>query len=565
MTTRLGNFALVLHTHLPYVLRHGRWPHGTEWLCEAAASCYLPILDLFERLLGEGLAPRATVNISPVLAEQLAHEEFRSEMERFLEQRTRACAEDRASFSRAGYKAGVELAEYWREFFERAAASFAKGSLLDRFRKLADAGAIELVTCAATHGYLPLLLRDESVDLQVAQAIRTHIRHFGRAPRGIWLPECAYRPRYAWTPPAGAGPRLPSRVRPGVEEILAKHDLRYFFVDTHLVAAGEPLAVYRDFFPSLGRLRGLEERFPSAQRSRSPYRPYLVASRGGEGLAAALVRDPRTTVQVWSRDQGYPGDGSYLEFHKRHFPGGNRYWRVTSPRTDLGAKEPYDPAAARERAEGHARHFVWLLGEVLQGAVERTFGVPLLVSPYDTELFGHWWFEGPLFLEHVFRHLADSGIEAVTASRALEEHPPSDVVALSEGSWGEGGDHRVWLNGDTRWIWDRIYDAEEELAQLAASTPAQGEAGRFLLLAGRELLILQASDWPFLITTGSARDYAERRFSVHYADFKRLADLARRAGAGEGASPVDAAFVEALEKRDDLFRDLDLAPFRPAG
>ncbi|MGH7150039.1 MAG: DUF1957 domain-containing protein, partial [Planctomycetota bacterium] len=115
MTERLGNFALVLHTHLPYVLRHGRWPHGTEWLCEAAVSCYLPILDLFERLLGEGLAPRATVNISPVLAEQLAHEEFRSEMGRFLEQRARACAEDRANFSRAGHAAGVELAEFWRE------------------------------------------------------------------------------------------------------------------------------------------------------------------------------------------------------------------------------------------------------------------------------------------------------------------------------------------------------------------------------------------------------------------------------------------------------------------
>ncbi|HET6201466.1 MAG TPA: 1,4-alpha-glucan branching protein domain-containing protein [Planctomycetota bacterium] len=559
MSGKVGNFALVLHTHLPYMLRHGRWPHGTEWLCEAAASCYLPLLDLLERLRGEEVAVRATVSVSPVLAEQLAHPEFRREMEGFLEQRLRACAEDRANFVRAGDAAGVGLADFWKRTFEGAAASFAKGSLLGRFRALADAGAIELITCGATHGYLPLLLRDESVELQVAQAVRTHARHFGKAPRGIWLPECAYRPRYAWTPPAGAGPPRPARVRLGVEEVLAKHALGFFFADSHLVAAGEPLAVYRDFFPTLGRLRGVEERFPSPRRARSPYRPYFAASRGGGGRAAVLVRDPRTTLQVWSREHGYPGDGAYLEFHKRHFPGGHRYWRVTSPRTDLGAKEPYSPARARERAEEHARHFVWLVGEVLSGAKGEISSPPLLVSPYDTELFGHWWFEGPLFLEHVFRHLADSGVEAVTASRALEESPPAEVVALSEGSWGEGGDHRVWLNADTRWIWDRIYDAEDELASLAGL--AAGPARDLVQLAGRELLVLQASDWPFLVTTGSARDYAERRFSVHYADFKRLADLARRAAAGERLSPVDATFVEAVEGRDDLFRDLDLAPY----
>src|SRR5262249_44070484 len=157
----------------------------------------------------------------------------------------------------------------------------------------------------------------------VAQAVRTHERHFGRRPPGIWLPECAYRPRYAWTPPAGGGAKLPPRMRPGVEEVLAKHDLRFFFVDTHLLAAGEPLAVYRDFFPPLGRLRGEGERFPTAPRTRSPYRTYAVASRGGEGSASVLVRDPRTTLQVWSREHGYPGDGAYLEFHKRHFPGGH--------------------------------------------------------------------------------------------------------------------------------------------------------------------------------------------------------------------------------------------------
>jgi len=563
MRAESGGFVLVLHTHLPWVLHHGRTPHGTDWICEAAVTSYSRILDAFERLAREGVRVRATFSVTPVLAEQLAHAEFQEEVSRFLENRTRTAASDAESFASRGEGAAAEIARMWRAFFEEASRSLGGGAarIVDRLRSLADEGVVELVTSAATHGYLPLLSRDESVDLQVAQAVRVHRRRFGRESRGFWLPECAYRPAYTWRPPAGVGPSSTPRRRTSLGETLARHRLEFFFADTHLLSAGEPLSLYHEMFPNLERLRGEAERFPAPRGDRSPYRIYRTKVGAGDATLSVLTRDPRTTNQVWSRSKGYPGDGAYLDFHKRHEPSGHRYWSVTAPSVAMARKAPYEPGRARERAEEHARHFVWLLGETMREARERD-PAPVVNALFDTELFGHWWFEGPLFLEHVFRNLDAAAIECWTASEAIERQPPEEEVQVAEGSWGEGGDHRLWLNDETRWVWDRTYDAEEELGRLARSLGASppAEAGRLLRLAARELLVLQSSDWSFLITSKAARDYAERRFAVHYADLKRLADLARREAGGDPMSAADRAFVEGVVQRDDLFDDLDPAP-----
>jgi 1,4-alpha-glucan branching enzyme len=561
-----GGIVLVLHTHLPWVLHHGRTPHGTDWICEAAVTSYARILEAFERLASEGVRVRATVSVTPVLAEQLAHPAFEEELGRFLERRVRSAAEDGEAFASRGERAISGIAGAWRTFFEEAGRSLAKGAgrILERLRTLASEGTVELVTSAATHGYLPLLGRDESVELQIAQAVRTHRRRFDRSPRGFWLPECAYRPAYVWTRPAGVGPPANPRRRPSLGEALVRHEVSYFFADAHLLAAGEPLSLYHELFPNLGRLRGEAERIPAPRGSRSPYSPYAMRVGSSGAKLAVLARDPRTTNQVWSRSKGYPGDGAYLDFHKRHESSGHRYWSVTSPSVALESKALYDLPRARERAEEHARHFVWLLGQTIREARDPT---PVVNALFDTELFGHWWFEGPWFLEHVFRNLVAAGIDCWTASEALERRPPSEEIQVTEGSWGEGGDHRLWLNDETRWIWDRIYDAEEEIARLATSLGvfAAAEPQRLLRLAARELLVLQSSDWPFLITSGTARDYAERRFAVHYADLKRLADLARREAGGDSMTAAERAFAEAVALRDDLFEDLDPTPFVAGG
>ncbi len=560
----VAGFALVLHTHLPFVLNHGRWPHGSDWLNEATIECYLPLLDVARRLVASGISPRWTINISPVLAEQLASSAFQKEFEFFIGTRLRYVEDNRTYFRQQGQDELVVLTRYWEEYFERMGGLLRGlgGDLLGAFAELGAAGHLEIITCAATHGYLPLLSRDESIRLQLRTAVESHRRHFGRRPRGIWLPECAYRPRYEWKPPV-AGSSARRGLRPGIEELLAEYGLEFFVVDTHLVRSGTPLSAYRDFFPALAALPRERPVMRTARTAKaaSPYRPYRVASRGGTGSAVALVRDPKTTVQVWSRDQGYPGEPQYLEFHKKHFPGGFRYWRVTGSGVDLGDKQLYSPAAAAERVESHADHFVHLVQRTLAEAAAEGGGYPpVVVSPYDAELFGHWWFEGPAFLEAVARRLATNGVRPVTLAEVIDAGVPGEVMTLQEGSWGEGGDHRVWLNRQTEWTWDRVYDAEQALVEhLGRAADGSALQRRVLAQACREALLLQASDWQFLITSQSARDYAERRFAEHYAEFKRLLELSDKLTRTGALGPDEEEALRRLEREDFLFPDLDPA------
>jgi len=553
-------FSLVLHTHLPMVVNHGRWPHGSDWLNEATFECYLPLLETAHRLVAEGISPKWTINLSPVLVEQLASPEFQKELVFYYQNVRRACGESRAHFQREGNTAIVQLTYFWEEFYERMWELHRRigGDIPGTFSDLQRAGHLEIITCAATHGYLPLLSTDESIHLQLRTAVESHKRHFGQAPRGIWLPECAYRPRYEWTPPAGPDRGSRRGVRPGIEEMLAAHNLEYFVADSHLVAAGEPVFLYRDYIPLREPMRDVSPAPLPVSAKRSPYAPYRVASRGGTGSAVAFIRDPRTTLQVWSREQGYPGEFQFLEFHKKHHPGGLRFWRITDSANDLGSKQVYDPKIAAEKIGLQASHFVGLVKETVEQASKGRQG--LVCSPYDSELFGHWWFEGPLWLEQIGREMAKNGVRPMTLGEAIKAVPPQGPLQLPEGSWGEGGDHRVWLNSNTEWTWDRVYSAEREwVEQLRQGDGGNPELKRVLAQASRELLLLEASDWQFLITTGSARDYAERRVAEHYADFKRLSEMAHTVRGGNPLSTEAAETLHRLEREDFIFPDLDPA------
>ncbi|HLQ63847.1 MAG TPA: 1,4-alpha-glucan branching protein domain-containing protein [bacterium] len=552
----IGYFALVLHSHLPFVIGHGKWPHGSDWLMEVAVGCYLPLLDAATALTASGISPHMTIDISPVLAEQLASAAFRTEFDDYLRARIQSARENRTEFEAAGRGDLANLATGWERLYRDRLEQFERlnGDLLGRFRHLADEGHLTLITCAATHGYLPLLSREESVDLQLRVAVATHQRHFGRPPGGIWLPECGYRPRYEWTPPVGPHKGRVHLRRRGIEEFLAQFGIKFFITDTHLMRGGSPLSAYRDYYPALHLVPGPQP--PSYRPDRSPYRPYLIASRGGGGSAAAFVRDPETTLQVWSRERGYPGDGWYLEFHKKHFPGGLRYWRVTEAKTDLGAKLPYDPTRAQEQTRAHAEHFTDLLHRVLAAAPDGPQAI--VCSPYDTELFGHWWFEGPRWLQEVFARLPQAGIVPQDCVTALQARPPQETTTLLEGSWGEGGDHRVWLNHETEWTWERVYGAEDEFWTLAKQPNMRAsESGRRLLSQlARELLLLQASDWQFLITTWAARDYAEARVAEHYATFTRLAQMLHHVASGGTMPAGDEEFLAAREAQNFVFPDV---------
>jgi 1,4-alpha-glucan branching enzyme len=556
---------IVLHAHLPWVVGHGRWPHGTDWLCEAAVETYLPLWRiLFELGRGKPLV-RLTVGLSPILCEQLASRGFREELVTYLDLKQEAAARDAMEFRAAGLTGRERMAQRWGAYFEAAERELASlgWNLVSAFRALEERGTVEVVTCAATHAYLPLLGRQSSIRAQIRAGKEAHRRHFGREPRGIWLPECAYRPSGPWYPAVG---NAPPSYRPGLEDFIASAGLRYFVVDTHLVA-GSPESALSSYLQQMVSSDEEDSPFTAPPRppasqpalaGATPYEPYLV------GSVHAFARDPRTSKLVWSAREGYPGAASYLEFHKRHHPGGLRYWSVTNHSADLGAKEDYDEQRARQQALADAEHFVSIV-EGLAREIRKELEAPTIVAPYDAELFGHWWFEGPIFLERVLTLLADSeeiGLE--TLGSALEQRPATHELRLPEGSWGQGGGHDVWLNSGTRFVWRLIYEAEQKFETLVrARVDRAGRLeSRVLRQLARTLLLLEASDWPFLVTSRTAHDYAELRVLEHHEAFNRLYAMARHLGNGGAPSARDLDALEALEATDAVFPEADPAWWR---
>lgn len=551
----VGRFLLCLHSHMPYVLSHGKSPHGTDWINESAAECYLPLLHALDRLQTEGIKPRWTVNITPILAEQLADESFKNEFEDYCQAKIDAAIADQKQFEREGPLWMQGLAAFWQRQYTRALVEFKHKwgrSIVDGFKYFQDTGAIEIITCCATHGYLPLLGTDESASAQVKLGVQTYQKHFGKHPRGIWLPECAYRPRYDWKAPVGqAETPWP---RKGVEELLAENDIEYFFVDSHMIRGGEPLGTYAANFPQLAELFARSKKnFQDQIGYRSEYEHYELPNG-----VICMSRDPETTVKVWSGDSGYPGDEHYLEFHKQLYPGRLRYWRISQQKRDLGQKQPYDPYAAFDRIQGHAEDLV----RTIKGTLARYRGVSdrtgTLVAMYDTELFGHWWWEGPEFLYEVARQMHhDPEIECVSGGDLIDEDPPRHSITLPEGSWGEGGYHYIWINDGNLWTWEQLYPCERKLRQLVRDH-REGPAKEVIEQAARELLLAEASDWQFLISTFSARDYAEVRFKDHIDRFTRLAEIADRVATGGVLEPSEEKFLADCKLKDAPFQDLDL-------
>jgi 1,4-alpha-glucan branching enzyme len=681
-----------LHSHLPYVVNHGTWPHGMEWLHEAAAETYLPLLRAFRRLEKDGLALRANINFTPILLEQLAHPVFRKEFVAYVERKIAAAREDEAFFTQTNEPHFAETARFWQDYYQQALDDFNElgGDIVGGFKYFDEKGYIELITCGATHGYFPLLGTDESIYAQVELAVRTHKRHIGKQPRGIWVPEAGYRPAGVWQAPmpeAGSTEPWPPFYRHGVEEFLAFGNIDFFFVDTHLIEESTKFTPYELM---AGEPHAMEEldKIEAGLPHRTFYQPYFVDGPDSRRHpVTAFPRDPRTGIQVWSGDAGYPGDGLYLDFHKKRWPGGHRYWQVTGSKVDMAFKTPYFPKDAAARTRGHAEHYVSLVYDALKAG----FGdnkPPILCSPFDAELFGHWWFEGPLFLEQIVRVIAEGGadfpVQLTSGSEYLDKFGTAGFMSLPEGSWGKNGTNEVWLNPDTSWTWPHIYAAEHAVRDIATagkwregypegfdfaslSTPPPvimtskafqkdliaaepveendaalvdgaartaasaseavtgehpavlaAEAGTTYgatarsggtatavapvhqvptkeqtdaakkrldgaearaLVAGvgtarsattteslglrivkqlcRELLLMESSDWQFLITTQAARDYAEERFVVHTDQFNQLLAIWKAFEANGSISEEQTKQLAYLEDRDSVFPDVD--------
>jgi 1,4-alpha-glucan branching enzyme len=571
----LGQFTFVLHSHLPYVLHHGKWPFGSDWLCEAAAECYIPLLGLLDRLTEQNARVRISMDFSPILLEQLADPDFQEIFSDYCNERIELAKKDIEYFNHTKELEYLPLAEYWIEYYSSALRAFKNWYDCDlnaAFKRHSDAGRLDAMTCAATHGYLPLLLDDANVRAQIRLAIATHQKYFGKKPRGIWLPECAYRPRYNWTPPVDSERFSTYKTeRAGIEEILSELGIEYFIVEGTLTKGGATMGTYNHIFADRHHFIRHDEEWKQFQlrheihSDRSLAEVYGVKStfRKLKGIQPVVFsRDRVTAEQVWSAENGYPGDPQYLEFHKKHHNSGLRYWRISDSKT-LEDKELYDPAATDGRLNAHADHFISLIYKNLKRHLLQTGTEGIVCSPFDTELFGHWWFEGPAFIEKIIEKLqTNPDITLTNCADSIDDRKrPYEVIALPEGSWGEGGGHYVWLNQKVAWMWEEIYALEDRFLQDIKSYHSQSASAfltKVLKQAARELLLLESSDWQFLITTSSAADYSERRFKKHGKRLAKLLDIVEKLLAGKKAKPKEKDYLKKVLKTDHSFDEIDL-------
>ena len=608
-----GAFTFVLHSHLPYVRENGTWPHGEEWLYEAMAETYLPLLDVLADLAAGGIRGGLTIGLTPILCEQLADALVVERSAAYLADRAQRAVRDQERFTQAARSGRLPTTEGGIGFargggtiepdtaraFARLAAWYAQryGELADAlderwgrdvvgaFGRFQDDGVVEIATSAATHGYLPLLARDSSIRGQIREGVRSYERFFGRSPRAIWLPECAYRPAVPEGTPLEAeradlaGSR---RMRPGLEAFLEEAGLGVFFVESQMLEGGPATSATRGEligpYGAVRRRRDAPVPRDEPPRPATTYEAYWVR----DSDVAVMGRNERTGLQVWSGTVGYPGDYAYREFHKKDDVSGLQYWKISGAGIDLGDKALWDPDVAFARVREHAGHYAWLVHELVADQRRRGLERPLVASAYDTELFGHWWFEGVAWIGEVVRYLAaDPDVELTTAGGFVDAHPPTHAVELPEGSWGVGGTHYTWWNDQTAWFWPEIHATESRLEALCArelDEPAEDAAATsadvatagttddrraHLQQAAREALLLEASDWPFLVTTGQAAEYATERFRDHRARFERLADELEGSAPRAALAPEAVAARRLLEQQDDPFPDLDPASFLP--
>ncbi|MHC5033766.1 MAG: glycoside hydrolase family 57 protein, partial [Planctomycetota bacterium] len=477
---------LVLHGHLPYV-RHPEHEGFLEedWFYEAVAETYVPLLEVLENLAADEVPFRLTLSLSPTLCEMLSNELLQQRCVRYLAKHVQLAEREVAAKAGTAFSATARMYRDHYRAVHRTFVERCERKLLRGFARLGERGSVELIGSAATHAILPLTSTRQARVAQVAAGLGNFEKHFGSRPMGFWLPECAYAP--------------------GLDEVLAEAGIQFLFLDTHGLLLAEPRPPLGVFAP--------------------------LATPSG---VLAFGRDPESSKQVWSADEGYPGDAAYREFHRdlgfdaelsylspylhadgarRHL--GFKYHRVTG-QVPLAAKAPYQVGAGAERAALHAAHFVACRAE--QGARVRnaTGSDPVIVSPYDAELFGHWWWEGLQFIDRVFRLVAArDDLLFVTPTEYFRARPRSteQTGTPAQSSWGNGGYFDVWVNRANDWVYPRLHRAEAAMIRAAAALPsAQGLLARALNQCARCLLLAQSSDWPFLMFAGTAREYAVKRF-----------------------------------------------------
>lgn len=525
-----GYFSLVLHAHLPYV-RHPEYKSFLEeyWLFEAITETYIPIIQAFQRLTDDGVDFRLTVSMSPplvaMLQDPLLQERYLTHITGLVELTEKEM--DRTKDDPVLFR----LSKMYHGLFSDCKRTYADEYGLDiisAFRTFRDAGKIDITTCGATHGFLPLMSdHPASVRAQIRIAAESHEHALGVRPDGIWLPECGYFP--------------------GVDKYLAEEGIRYTFVDSHGVLHADPRPKYGTYAP--------------------------IATPAG---VAVFGRDIESSKQVWSAEEGYPGDVVYRDFYRDYTyeldyeyvkpylgPDGFRkmlglkYHRISGKEVALADKEFYDPDVARSRAIEHAANFVFNRERQFEHLNDILGRKPFIVAPYDAELFGHWWFEGPIWLEELLRKLDEikGPVLAATPTDFLRSGEAMQTADPHLSSWGYRGYSEVWLNSTNDYVYPHLHRASMRMTELAKAYPnAEGLRLRALNQAARELLLAQSSDWAFIMKTGTMTEYAHKRTRDHTSRFTKLYEALR-------SSTVDEKWLSEIEWRDRIFPQIDYAVY----
>jgi 1,4-alpha-glucan branching enzyme len=518
-----GYLAIVLHAHLPFV-RHPE--HGDfleeRWLFEAITETYVPLLDALRALARDRVPHRLALSLSPSLLNMLVDPLLQGRYLRHLEALIEF-AEEEVERTRSDARM-QRLAHFYRELLRRTRRTFIEvygSNLVAAFRGFQDAGTLEILACAATHGYLPLLRgSDAAVRAQVVVGVEEYRRFFGRSPSGMWLPECGYYP--------------------GLDDVLARHGVRWTILEAHGLLHARPRPLLATFAP--------------------------VIARGG---IAAFGRDAESSRQVWSASEGYPGDYDYRDFYRDAGfdldyeivrpllpPSGDRvatgfkYHRITGPGSQ---KDLYDLDWAAAKVDAHAKNFVGERARQLHDVADTTGRPPIAVAPYDAELFGHWWFEGPQWLETVIRQAAydQDAFALVTPGEYLDEHPVAQACEPAASSWGQHGYSAVWLSGENDWIYRHLQLAAERMSDLARRhADARGLELRALNQSARELLLAQSSDWAFIMSRGTVVEYAVQRTRTHLGRLRKLHEDLE-------AGTIDEGWLAMVEAHDNLFPAID--------
>ena len=511
-----GKLAIVLHAHLPYVRNNEVNSLEEDWLFQAILECYIPILQIIESSKAENPTnTKLTISLSPTLLSLLQNEKIQNTFPSWINTRI-DFLKDLPYTERLASKFLVRNLNDKYTYWEKCS-----GNLIEKFRNLNQSGNLDILTCAATHGYLPILRENpETVKGQIYTAIRSHKNIFGTKPLGIWLPECAYYEK--------------------LDQILFNAGIRYAVLDGHGILNATPRPRYGVYAP--------------------------ICSKSG---VAFFGRDSESTLPVWSAKDGFPGDSVYREFHKdlgwelpasilkkkgipSTRPLGLKYYRITNENLSLGKKEFYIENEAKKKVEEHSDIYLEARSKQLESLPLSSSFSPLLVAPFDAELFGHWWYEGPLFIEQILKKSTNYLIKLTNLKEFLIEKPNLQVCDPSPSSWGQGGYHNYWLNDKNAWIVPEITKAGSKFVELSSRGFTNETSKRLLKQAARELLLSESSDWSFILRAGTTTELAKDRIDRHLFRFWKLVEMI------QNLSSINFEFLENIEEEDKIFPDINI-------